>query len=76
MDDESQVVNMVPIDDEMKCPSEKISSPNSMKTNIPAIEEASVFFEGYFNQKYDIITNNQISRQKFDRKLLYTYLQL
>jgi hypothetical protein len=47
-----------------------------MKTYIPAIEEAYVFFEGYFNQKYDSITNKQISRQKFDRKLLWAYLQL
>jgi hypothetical protein len=47
-----------------------------MKTNTPAIEEASVFFEEYFNQQYDIITNKQISRQKLDRKLLWTYHQL
>jgi hypothetical protein len=75
MDDESQVVTMITIDDETKCPSEKISGPNSMKTNIPTIKEASVFFEGYFNQKYDIITNKQISRQKLDQKLLWTYFQ-
>jgi hypothetical protein len=55
---------MIPIDDETKYPSEKMSCPNLMKTNTPAIEEASVFFEGYFNQQYDIITNKQISRQK------------
>jgi hypothetical protein len=66
MDDESQTVKMISIDDEKKCPSEKISCPNSMKTYIPAIEEASVFFEGYFNQNYDNITNKQISGRKLD----------
>jgi hypothetical protein len=44
IDDESEVVKMIPTDDETKCPSEKMSCPNLMKTNTPAIEEASVFF--------------------------------
>jgi hypothetical protein len=44
MNDESQVVKMIPIDDETKCPSVKISCPNSMRTNISAIEKAYVFF--------------------------------
>jgi hypothetical protein len=44
IDDESEVVKMIPTDDETKCPSEKMSCPNLMKTNTPAIEKASVFF--------------------------------
>jgi hypothetical protein len=35
---------MNPIDDETNCPSKKMSCPNLMKTNTPAIEEAYVFF--------------------------------
>jgi hypothetical protein len=57
IDDESEILKMIPIDEETKCPYEKMSCPNLMKTYTPAIEEASVFFEGYFNQQYDIITN-------------------